>query len=138
MLATRYVDQNQHFFNAYFTENSVKIACFYVAYSLCIFSICSNFLRSRSHYDVKVTLYADGWYLFWYRWKEETHSYILLANIRVQDVYYRKSREGVHNPPFGGRVTENASGRRGLNTEKKRCFQRYSLVFSDVFSDLFS
>ena len=42
-----------------------------------------------------MTSYEDEWYLFWYQWKEETHSYTVVANIKEYDVYYRKSREGV-------------------------------------------
>ena len=81
----------------------VKIACFYeflaenqfFAISLCrpIFPICSK----------------DRWYLF--------NSYTMVANIRVWDwdVYYRKSRGSCNPPPpFGGRLTENGSGGRGL------------------------
>ena len=39
-----------------------------------------KFLRSRLHYDVIVTSYVDGWYLFWYQWKEKTYSYTWVAN----------------------------------------------------------
>ena len=46
-------------------------------------------LRSRLHYDVIMTSYTVGWYLFWYQWIEKTHYYTLVANIRVCDVYYR-------------------------------------------------
>ena len=71
------------------------------AYILCIFNMFEIF-RSRLHYDVIVTSYAGGWYLFWYQWKEDTHSYTVVANKGIQDVYYRKSRWGRNNPPFGG------------------------------------
>ena len=74
-------------------------------------------LRLRLHYDTIVTSYADGWYLFWYQWKEETHSYTVVANIRVQGVYYRKSRGGLQQPPVGGHVTETDSGGRGLKVK---------------------
>ena len=30
---------------------------------------------SGFNYDVKVTSYVNGWYLFWYQWKEETLNY---------------------------------------------------------------
>ena len=32
----------------------------------------------------------------------------------ISDVPYRKSTEGVSQPPFGGRVTKNTSGVQGL------------------------
>ena len=42
-------------------------------------------LSSRLHYDVIKTSYVDGWYLFWDQWNEETHSYTVVANIRVSE-----------------------------------------------------
>ena len=62
--------------------------------------------------------YADGWYLFWYQWIEKTHSYTLVANIRVYDVYYRKSMVGVATtpPPPSEDVLQNGSGGQGLST----------------------
>ena len=30
-----------------------------------------------------MTPYEDGWYLFWYQWKEEPYSCTLVANTRV-------------------------------------------------------
>ena len=59
------------------------------AYSLCILSVIVNIskiLRVRFHYDVIVTSYEDGGYFPWYQWKEETHSYTLVANITVYGV----------------------------------------------------
>ena len=35
------------------------------------FSICEA--RACVHYDVIVTSYINGWYLFWYQWKEDIH-----------------------------------------------------------------
>ena len=32
-----------------------------------------------SHYDVIVTSYINGWYLFWYQWKEDVHTYTLVV-----------------------------------------------------------
>ena len=65
-------------------------------------------------YNVIVTSYKVQWYLFWYQWIEEFHTYTLVANIGVSCVPYRKSREGVATTPFGGCVTKNTSGGRGL------------------------
>ena len=69
--------------------------------TFCLFFVyIFKILRSCLHYDVIMTSYdADGWYLFWYQWKKETHSFTVVANIRVQDVYYRKSKGGCNNPP---------------------------------------
>ena len=80
--------------------------------------IASKFLRARWLYDVTVNSYEIQWYLFWYQWIEEVHTYTLVANIGVSGVPYRKSREGGCNnlpPPFGERVTKNTSGGRGLS-----------------------
>ena len=58
--------------------------------------------------------YADGWYLFWFQWKEETHSYILEAIRAYKGImgiarllfYFSKSMRRLQQTPFGGRVTE--------------------------------
>ena len=39
-------------------------------------------------YDVILRLYINGWYLFWYQWKEEVHSYTLVANLGLYDIQY--------------------------------------------------
>ena len=44
---------------------------------------------------------------FWYQWIEEVHTYTLVGKIGVSGVPYRKSEEGLQQPPFGGRVTKN-------------------------------
>ena len=31
--------------------------------------------------DVIVTSYINGWYLFWYQWKEDVHTYTLVVNL---------------------------------------------------------
>ena len=54
-------------------------------------------LRSRLHYDVIVTSYEDGWYLFWYQWKEETHSYTLVASMRYR-TFHIENQEGLQQP----------------------------------------
>ena len=66
-------------------------------------------LRARLHYDVIVTSYADEWYLFWYQWNEETHSYSVLANIRYRTFIIENLEGGCNNP-----LKENDSGVRGL------------------------
>ena len=65
-------------------------------------------------YDVTVTSYEVQWYSFSYQWIEEVNTYSLVVNIGVSDIPYRKSREGVATPPFGGRVATNTLGGRGL------------------------
>ena len=118
MLVTWYVDQNQHFLT-YFAKNSLKIVSSYdyYFYSLCTFSM-FKILRSRLHYDVIVTSYAGGCHLFWYQRKEETHSYTVVANIRVQNVYLRKCRGELQPtpPPPSENVLQKMArdSRRGL------------------------
>ena len=46
----------------------------------------SQFSWARSHYDVIVTSYINGWYLFWYQWKEDVHTYTLVVNLGVYDL----------------------------------------------------
>ena len=41
----------------------------------------SQFSWARSHYDVIVMSYINGWYLFWYQWKEDAHTYTLVVNL---------------------------------------------------------
>ena len=43
----------------------------------------SQFLWARSHYDVIVTSYINGLYLFWYQWKEDVHTYTRFSHYRV-------------------------------------------------------
>ena len=74
----------------------------------------SKFVGARWLYASMVTSYKVQWYSFWYQWIEEVHTYTLVANIEVSSVPYRKSREGLQQAPFGGRVTKNTSGGRGL------------------------
>ena len=40
-----------------------------------------SILRACSHYDVIVTSYVNGWFLFWYQWKEDVHSCTLVVNL---------------------------------------------------------
>ena len=121
MLQACYVDEIHHFL-IYSAENPAKIPCFYDFFAknrflltfMYIFNT-SKFARERWLYDA-VTLYEVQWYSLWYQWIEEVHTYTLVANIGVSSVEnpYRKSREGNATPPFGGRVTKNTSGGRGL------------------------
>ena len=63
-------------------------------------------LKIHLHYDVIVTSHEDGWYLFWYEWKEETH-YDNYTSVQHP--------EGVATtPPLGGGVTKYRG--RGLTT----------------------
>ena len=48
----------------------------------------SQFSRARSHYDVIVTSYINGLYLFWYQWKEDVHTYTLVVNLGLYDLQY--------------------------------------------------
>ena len=62
---------------------------------------------SLTLYEVTVTSYEVQWYSFWYLWIEKVHTYTLVANIGVSGILYRKSREGLQQPPsFGGCVTK--------------------------------
>ena len=73
----------------------MKIACFYdflrknqflpIFYSQMAIS---QFSWALSHYDVKVTSYINGWYLFWYQWKEDVHTYTLVVNLGLYDLQY--------------------------------------------------
>ena len=39
-------------------------------------------------YDIIVRSYINGWYLFWYQWKEDVHSYTLVVNLGLYDLQY--------------------------------------------------
>ena len=43
----------------------------------------SAILRFHHVYDAIVTSYVGGLYLFWYVWKEGTHSYTMVPIIRM-------------------------------------------------------
>ena len=86
-----------------FSKKLVNIACFYDLLAknyfwpiiLCTFKIFPNF-----HVPANImTSYEDGWYLFWYQWKEEPHSYTLVANTRV--FCNENLEEGVATTPLG-------------------------------------
>ena len=73
----------------------MKIACFYDFYekiNVCLYFThkiaISQFSWARSHYDVIVTSYINGWYLFWYQWKEDVHTYTLVVNLGLYDLQY--------------------------------------------------
>ena len=46
----------------------------------------SRFSRACSLYNVIVTSYNNGWYLFWYQWKEDIHIYTLVRVIMTLPV----------------------------------------------------
>ena len=57
--------------------------------------------------DVIVTSYINGWYLFWYQWKEDVHTYTLVVNLGLY--------ETTTLPPFGKYVWENPQNRAHSN-----------------------
>ena len=87
-----------------------------------IFFLAANFGYTRSEYvshlqghnDV-MTFYEDGWWLFWYQWKEETNcSYTLVEKL----LYMPLSKENPWgcNHPRGRTCNKNGSGEQGLKT----------------------
>ena len=60
------------------------IFCLYFTHKMAI----SQFSWARSHYDVIVTSYISGWYLFWYQRKENVHTYTLVVNLGLYDLQY--------------------------------------------------
>ena len=62
--------------------------------------------------------HSDQWYLFWYQWIEEVHTYIyaLVANIWVSGVLHRKSS-------LRRTCYKYTSGGRGLM--KEHCYRRW-------------
>ena len=54
----------------------------------------SQFSTDCSYYDVIVNhnvivmSHINGWYLFWYQWKDDIHSYTLIVNLGVSDLPY--------------------------------------------------
>ena len=80
----------------------------------------SNF-RGRADFMTSQWRHEVQWYSFWYQWIKEVHTYTLVVNMGVSGVLYRKSREGLQQPPpFGGRVTKNTSGGRGFKNDQKK------------------
>ena len=67
----------------FFTIFYVKINfCLYFTHKMGI----SQFSWVRSQYDIIVTSYINGWYLFWYQWKEDVHTYTLVVNLGLYDL----------------------------------------------------
>ena len=60
----------------------------------------SQFLWARSHYDVIVTSYINGWYLFWYQWKEDVHTYTLVVNLGLYDLQDLIIQGVLQQPPL--------------------------------------
>ena len=83
MLQTR--EKNRHFLT-YSAKNPAKNPRFYDFLAKIDFAnfhgyFQSKFPRARCIYDVTVTSYEVQWYLFWYHWIEEVHTYTLETNI---------------------------------------------------------
>ena len=73
--------ENRRFFTIFY----VKIILFvYFTHKMAI----SQFSWARSHYDVIVTSYINGWYLFWHQWQEDVHTYTLVVNLALYDLQY--------------------------------------------------
>ena len=73
----------------------VKIKfCLYITHKITI----SQFSRVCSYYDVKVSSYINGWYLFWYQWKKDFQSYTLVVNLGLNDLQV-EIPEGLQHPP---------------------------------------
>ena len=51
------------------------------------------------NYDVIVTSYINGWYLFWHHWKEDDHTVTLVVNLGLYDLQDWYSGGGCNNPP---------------------------------------
>ena len=80
---------------------------FYVKINFCLYFthkiIISQFSWAHSHYDVIVTSNINGWYLFWYQWKEDIHTYTMVVNLGLYDLQYGYSRGGLQQPPSENR-----------------------------------
>jgi hypothetical protein len=66
----------------------------FFSYTFVCIQKCPVFSRARLHYDVIVTSYEECWYLFWYHWIEETHSYTYVP-IRTAQGFVIENLEGV-------------------------------------------
>ena len=74
---------------------------FYVKIIFCVYfthkMTFSQFSRVYLHYDVIVRSYINGWYLFWYQWKEEVHRYTFVA-LGLYDFPVLIIRRGLQQP----------------------------------------
>ena len=95
----------------------------------------SQFSRAWSLYDVIVTSYINGWYLFWYHWKEDIHSYTMVVNLGLYDIPYWYSKLGCNNTSFGKYVQEKFSGELVLKPKHRRCIKLY--IFNPSFPEHF-
>ena len=81
-----------HVFTIFYVEINF---CLYFTHKMAI----SHFFWAPSHYDVKVTSYINGWYLFWYQWEEDVHTYTLVVNLGLYDLSIDNPR-GVGTTPL--------------------------------------
>ena len=59
----------------------------------------SQFSRACLLYNVIVTSYMNGWFLFWYRWKKYLHTYKMGVNLGLNDLHIDNPEGGCNNPP---------------------------------------
>ena len=71
---------------------------FYAKINFCKY-LTHTIFEGYSLYDVIVTSYINGWYLFWYFWKKDIHSYKLVVGYMT-----------FHFDNPEGRFEENALG----------------------------
>ena len=96
----------------------------------------------RRHCDVIHGIFV----LFWYVWKEETHTYTMVPKKYTSGVFFLKVNRGLRQPPLVRRVTKNSLVRRGLTfliesvsfyfhfflLIKRFCFQTYCIFYLDA------
>ena len=92
--------------------------------------------RSRSHYDVIGTSYADEFYLFLYELIGETHSFTLVAKGYIKTFSIDNS-EGVHKTPhpFGGSLRNAPGGRQLMTFDPGKTLRLCSVVFPTKLSN---
>ena len=72
--------------------------------------------------DVIVTSYINGWYLFWYQWKEDVHTYTLVVNLGL----YATTTPAASENMFG----KNPQDRAHSNHSIRSCDTYIKLDFS--------
>ena len=88
-----------------------------------------QFSRACSHYDAIVRSYINGWYLLWYQWKEDVHTYTLVANEGFNMTISIDNPGGCNNSPFRKCVWENSQENKGLSILATKSDQQPLLTF---------
>ena len=72
-----------------------------------------------------MTSHVDKWYLFWYKWKEKTRSYTLVASICYRTFIIENLVGGCNNPLVTEKQTNEQTNKQTKQQSKQRSERTY-------------